>query len=250
MTSSDYGGESPQDPGRTKIRNFWLILALVGGVAVVTAMTVYFMVGKTSETDRADNATGQAQQQQETAKQLAEGIVIECAKGSKAAPAIKPYCPKARKVVTAAPVVIQGSPGADSTVPGPRGPSGPSGPSGPPGRPGASGKPGANGSPGAAGSPGRDATGEDGRPGADSTVPGPSGPSGPSGPPGPSGPAGASGSPGADSTVPGPAGRGISSISCQTSARRPFTFVVTYDDGTTQTVTCTTPTTPPPTATP
>eukprot|EP00873_Tetraselmis_striata_P029483 jgi/Tetstr1/449747/TSEL_036813.t1 len=128
-----------------------------------------------------------------------------------------------------------GPPGADSTVPGPEGPTGPPGPAGPagadstvpgpagpPGLPGLAGPPGANstvpGPEGPTGPPGADSTvpgpagppglpGLAGPPGADSTVPGPEGPTGPPGAdstvPGPEGP---TGPPGADSTVPGPAG--------------------------------------------
>lgn len=86
---------------------------------------------------------------------------------------------------------------------------------------------------------------------------GPVGPPGaPSEVPGPAGDDGADGRNGADSTVPGPAGppgangapgangRGIASLTCTSDV--PFEFVVTFDDGTTQTVTCGPAVEPPP----
>ena len=109
-----------------------------------------------------------------------------------------------------------------------------------PGEPGEDGSPGASGKPGADGSPG--ARGKPGRPGADSTVAGPSG---------------AAGSPGADSTVPGPRGgtgapgRGVASVECTSGSG---SFVFHYSDGTRETVTCepepTPSTDPTPTASP
>lgn len=100
--------------------------------------------------------------------------------------------------------------------------------------------------------------GKNGRPGAagPSGPPGPAGPSGSSaspeqlsaavadyfkanppqpGPPGPTGPSG--------SSVTGPPGRGITSVDCSRSSALPldkFTFTITYSNGETQIVTCTT----------
>lgn len=99
--------------------------------------------------------------------------------------------------------------------------------------------------------------GPTGPPGKDSTVPGPQGKDGADGEdsmvPGPQGAAGADsvipGPAGSDSTVPGPAGkdgvdgaagmpgangRGIASVTCEGSGDSSY-WLVTYDDGTTQT---------------
>jgi len=112
---------------------------------------------------------------------------------------------------------------------GPTGPSGAVGPSGPQGEPGLDGVDGANG-----------VNGVDGQPGAT----GPAGPTGASGPAGPSGADGAAGKDGAN----GKDGRGIASFECD--ADQPISITVRYDDGTSQTVECTTSTTTPTTVAP
>jgi hypothetical protein len=230
-----WGSDEGQSPQRAKNRRHnplvehWQLFALIAGIAVVVGMFSWAIVTKGSETTRADDATGTAQNQQADAKTLATGIDAACQQ-KVVNPAIKPYCPKAAEVINQP--TIEGPEGAPGAV-GPSGPPGPSGPSGRPGTPGASGKPGANAT-GVPGSPGDDATG---RPGSDSTVPGPGGPTGPPGAdstiPGPTGP---TGPPGADSTVPGAPGRGIVTVSCDTALM--FTFTFSFTDGTTQTVSC------------
>lgn len=135
-----------------------------------------------------------------------------------------------------------GLPGADSTIPGPRGPAGQDstipGPAGPPGSNGQdSTVPGPPGPQGPAGPAGKD--------GKDSTVPGPEGPAGPPGPPGPAG---------QDSTVPGPPGPagkdgkdgqdgvGVSAIGCSVGGRvfhkGQLTFTFTLTDGSALVVKC------------
>ena len=234
------GGQSPQDAptnhSHRKTRYTWLIVAIVGGVCLVTGMFVWSLTGKLTESDRADTAVEQGQSVQADAKTLAVGIQKACAKGKKADPAILPYCQKAAEVVNQEP------------IPGPEGPPGDTGPSGPPGPSGPSGPPGATvtgprgpaGSPGAAitGPPGATVTGPPGQPGA--TVTGPPGQPGDTvtGPPGPSG------APGADSTIPGPIGpsgadgRGVVNVTCDSNSIRRLVFTFTFTDGTTQTVSC------------
>jgi hypothetical protein len=204
------------------------LFVLIAGVALVTGAFAWALVGKGSETGRADSAVQQGQDVQQDAKVLATGIQRECSKGAKAAPAIRPYCSTATEVINQPP--IQGKTGdqgpkGDPGIPGPPGSVGSPGPIGPAG---ATGRPGSNAT-GLPGDPGADSTvagprGADGSPGADSTVPGPIGSPGPSGPPG------ANGSPGADAP-------GIVSISC--TSRRSTTFVFTFSDGQQQSVTCT-----------
>lgn len=151
---------------------------------------------------------------QNSAATLAAQVLDECARGVLKG-AICDQADDTEKTVDQAPV--PGVPG----VPGSPGPSGKPGKTGPSGKPGTPGKTGPSGR-----------AGEDG---ADSTVAGPSG---------------AAGSPGADSTVAGPKGdtgekgdKGdsaprVSSIECTGGTG---TFVFHYDDGTSQTVTCSPP---------
>lgn len=217
------------------------MIAVLVSVAALAAIVGYFFWGKQDQSQRADTATVQGQEVQADAKILAEGIQKACARKVKE---VAQYCERAKEVIQQEPIPgPEGKPGADSTVPGPPGPSGPSGP---PGAPGTPGKPGATvtGPPGPRGTPGADSTvpGDDGQPGADSTVPGPTGPPGPEGSPGPSGPPGAQGTPGTDGTS-------IVTITC--TSRRPTSFVFTFSDGSTQSVTCTaTEPTPEPSSTP
>lgn len=107
---------------------------------------------------------------------------------------------------------VAGQDGADG-APGPVGPAGPVGPQGPQGLAGLLGANGVNGSNGADGAPG---------------PAGAEGPAGPEGPPGPAGPAGADG-------LNGLNGRGFSSIVCEGTGDSSY-WVVTYDDGATQTI--------------
>lgn len=239
---------------RSRLRDNWLLLAVVGGVCLVTVLFAWAIAGKGSEAERADSAVQQGQDVQADAKALAAGIQAKCAAGGQVAAELAPYCQKAREIITQPPIEgKQGERGATGAV-GPAGAPGSPGRPGSPGKPGAPGSPGspgASGKPGQPGSPGVNATGapgdpgSPGQPGADSTVAGPSGPPGPSGAPGVAGPPGAEGS-------PGQPGRGVVNISCD--SERPATFTFTFTDGTSQTVECggssTPPSSPPWTPTP
>lgn len=149
------------------------------------------------------------------AASLAEQVQAACDDPTVDTADIPEICRQAEDVATDPTVVTgpqgpPGRPGRDSTVPGPPGPPGRDstvpGPVGPMGEPGLPGD-----------------IGPAGPAGADSTVPGPEGPAGPAG---------------ADSTVPGPqgnpgpTGRGIADIACGEDAN----WLITYTDGTTQTI--------------
>ncbi|MDN7120314.1 collagen-like protein [Nocardioides sp. ChNu-153] len=104
---------------------------------------------------------------------------------------------------------------------------------GEPGRDGQDGAPGEDGAPGAVGATGE--PGAVGAPGVGST--GETGATGPQGEPGPAGPQGEPGVPGA-AGPPGPVGadgNGVTAVDCTAGTG---TFVFTFTDGTTQTVTC------------
>lgn len=160
---------------------------------LVAAAIALFMFGRSSaeqaeqQSDRADQATDRASEGETLAVEVAQANVCEDPK--KAAKAgMTSLCEAAAALAKESkmdplpgPSGAPGTPGRDSTVPGPPGASGS------PGVPGADST--VPGPPGASGAPGADSTvagppGASGAPGADSTVPGPPGPSGPSGAPG------------------------------------------------------------------
>lgn len=124
-------------------------------------------------------------------------------------------------------------PQGERGFPGAQGPVGSTGPRGLTGKRGAAGATGATGAQGAQGSQGEiGPAGPQGPPGERGPA-GPAGPAGDRGPAGPPGPQGERGPAGADGTP----GRGITSITCTDD--RGATFVFTYTDGTSDTVTCT-----------
>lgn len=144
---------------------------------------------------------------------LAQQVKTECARGVLTGS----ICEQADDTEKAAEAAPEGVPGAE----GKRGPQGVPGSVGPSGKPGPQGK---VGRPGEAGSPGADSTvpgpsGATGAAGADSTVPGPKGDTGEKG----------------DTGATGSAGRGVRSIECTGGSGD---FVFHYDDGTSQTVSC------------
>lgn len=223
---------SPTRPSKSGWRVHWIAAVIIGGVCLVAGMFAWVLVGKTSETTRADSSEADA-------KTLATGVQAACQRKT-IDPAIKPYCSKAVEVISQP---VKGDKGDRGDVgaqgpPGLNGSPGPSGPPGVPGSPGASGRPGANGT---AGNPGRPGSPGPGGPPGDDGTPGAAGPSGPpgadgspgadgtNGTPGPSGPPGADGTPGTD-------GRGVVTVSCDSYRRLVFTF--TFTDGTEQTVSC------------
>lgn len=173
---------------------------------LVAAAIALFLFGRSSaeqaeqQSDRADEATDRASEGETLAVEVAQANVCEDRKKA-ARVGMTSLCEAAASLAQDAktdplpgPSGAPGTPGKDSTVPGP---------------------PGASGSPGA--------------PGADSTVPGPPGATGPPGkdstipgPPGPSGP------PGADSTVAGPPGP-MGSTGPAGEDAFPFTFTFAYE---------------------
>lgn len=184
-------------------------------VFLVAAVLLAFFLLRSNEqkTEETDNA-------RQAAYTLAQQVAAECADPTKAQ-SMGSLCSNANQIVK-------------------EGPPGPEGPVGPPGPPGANGKDGEDGLD-------SNVAGPQGIPGPASTIPGPAGADGEDGLDGSNGTDGADGE---DSTVPGPPGaqgdpgpagsdgRGIQSVSCTNGNDE---FVITYTDGTTQTVTCTNP---------
>lgn len=188
-------------------------IAIVLFVLLGTALAIWLLQdneSKTEETDAAKQAT----------YSLAQQVAAACV-DPKAKTELGALCQDAQAIVKegppgpAGPVGPPGPPGEQ----GPMGPQGVQGLQGPVGPPGPSGKPGVDGVAGAPGEPG--AVGEPGTDGQD-------GATGPQGEPGPAGPAGADGQDGTD-------GRGVESVSC---TQGNVSFIITYTDGTTQSVTC------------
>lgn len=170
----------------------------------------------------------ETQQAKAAAYTLAQEVAAACAGPAIDDAALKALCDDAKQIVK------QGPPGPEGPIgppgpPGPQGVQGVQGVPGPPGPRGPRGEAGEDGTDGAPGAPGE--VGESGTDGQDG-APGPAGPQGEPGPVGPEGPAGADGEDGTD----GVDGRGISSVQCEQGNA---TFVITYTDGTTQTVQCT-----------
>lgn len=217
-----------------KRRGIKLPALMVGASLVILAGIIgYAMNGKFSETNRADQATVQSQNQQAQAKALALGIKKACAQK---VPEVAAYCTRAQQVIEQKP--IEGPQGIQGAV----GPVGPQGSVGPTGKPGANAT-GVPGKPGPSGRPGANATGIPGAQGS----PGGSGPEGPQGSPGPGGPEGSPGAPGSPGAA-GQNGNGIVSVECSGDQLQTFRF--TFTDGTTQTVECAPSATPSPTADP
>lgn len=220
------------------------VVALIASATLFVGIFGVVWWGKLHETQRADSATGTAQNAQADAKTLAQGIQKACAQ--KVAE-VSQYCERAKQVIAQpsipGPKGDKGDTGAQG-VPGSPGPSGPTGPPGPAGSPG---KPGANGTPGVNGQPGE--PGANGTPGSDGT-PGAVGPSGPPGPAGADGKDGTNGTNGQDGKdgADGKDAPSVVTITC--TSNRPTTFVFTFSDGTEQSVTCTRPASPTPTSTP
>lgn len=216
-------------------------------VALIASITLFFGIfsvvwwNKLHETQRADNATGTAQNAQADAKTLAQGIQRACAQK---VTEVAQYCERAKQIIDQPAIPGPKGDKGDTGAQGVPGAPGPSGPSGPPGAAGSPGKPGANGTPGVNGQPGE--PGANGTPGADGSP----GMVGPSGPPGPAGAVGKDGADGKDGTngTDGKDGTSIVTITC--TSRRPATFVFTFSDGTQQSVACTVPASPTPTPTP
>lgn len=198
-----------------------LIPLVVGGVMISAALALT-VAQQNTETER-DVAVVERDATAQRAENFAESVLDACGQGL----VTGPVCNEAREVESS-PTVIRGRAGEQGPQgrlgpqgprglpgltgpPGPEGDRGPLGPEGPDGRPGVDGEPGDDGEPGASGSDG------------DTGPTGPAGAEGPAGPPGLTGP-------------PGPGGRGVSSVECDSST--PFTFTITYSDGSTETFSC------------
>lgn len=197
---------------RVKWGLFWTVM--IGG------LIGFFWLGQVTA-DR-DVAKAEAASEQQAKKEIAvEAQAALCQSGELAVYDAK-LCGQLEEIAeepAKAEAGPQGVPGKDSVIPGPTGPAGKDGKDGADGDtgpPGAAGDTGLTGATGADGPPGLT-----GAPGNDSTAPGPAGPAGA---------AGSDGAPGADGTN----GRGIASVTCEGIGDTSY-WLVTYDDGTTQT---------------
>ncbi|MCQ1951629.1 collagen-like protein [Arthrobacter sp. zg-Y859] len=198
-------------------RQKWWLFTVSGllFVAVVVIAVLAWQLSLDRDASKREAATEQ-QQKQEYAQELQ---TVLCEKGD-----VEIYdadrCAELTAVATeptAGVIPRDGKDGRDGRdgVQGPVGPQGPQGPEGPEGSQGLAGLLGQAG-----------ADGLNGLNGAD-------GLQGPAGSPGPEGPAGPAGTDGTDG-APGAPGRGIAAIVCEGTGDSSY-WVVSYDDGTTQT---------------
>lgn len=198
---------------RVKWGLFWVLM--IGGLAG------FFMLGQ-AFADR-DSAQAEAASEQQQKKDIAvEAQAALCLSGEVAVYDAA-LCEQLEKVAAEPSRMEQGPQGVQG-VQGTQGPRGTAGADGVDGQDGEDGSPGPPGPAGPAGADGfNGASGADGLPG----NPGPAGEDGAPGPVGAAGPPGADGAPGAN-------GRGIASVICEGSGSDSY-WLVTYDDGTTQT---------------
>ncbi|WP_341394074.1 hypothetical protein [Arthrobacter sp. G119Y2] len=199
---------------RVKWGLFWVLM--IGGLAG------FFWLGQVTA-DR-DSAKAEAASEQQAKKDIAvEARAALCSAGEVAVYDAN-LCDQLEKIAEEPSRLEQGPQGIQGVqgVTGTRGPAGADGKDGADGEPGPAGANGVDGAEGVNGLNGEAGpAGADGADGADSTVPGPVGP------PGANGSDGAPGS-------PGPSGRGITSVTCEGTGDASY-WLVTYDDGTTQT---------------
>ena len=193
---------------RVKWGLFWVLM--IGGLAG------FFWLGQVTA-DR-DTAKAEAANEQQAKKDIAVEARAALCQAGEVAVYDANLCDQLEKIAEEPSRLEQGPQGIQGVqgVTGTRGPAGKDGADGPPGPAGANGVDGAEGVNGLNGE-----LGPAGADGADSTVPGPAGP------PGSNGSDGAPGS-------PGPSGRGITSVTCEGAGEASY-WLVTYDDGTTQT---------------
>ena len=188
--------------------------ALMAGLSAALVFCGAFLWGMQANV-RADQEASNATAATTNAQTLAQQVQQACTANGQLVVDERNLCAKAEKIAQEPAQPVPGPPGPkgdtgtagkDSTVPGP--------------------------------------AGQDGEDGADSLVAGPAGAAGTNGldsqVPGPAGkdstvpgPAGAAGATGADGT-PGADGRGIASVVCEGAGDASY-WLVTYDDGTTQT---------------
>lgn len=202
---------------RVKWGLFWVLM--IGG------LLGFFMLGQ-AVADR-DSAKAEAASEQQAKKDIAVEARAALCQAGDVAVYDATLCDQLEKIaeepsrLERGPQGIQGVQGITGTR-GPAGADGKDGKDGPPGPAGANGEDGADGANGLGGGPGPEGQpGPVGAPGKDSTVPGPAGPAGPAGANGNDGAAGAN-------------GRGITSVTCEGAGEASY-WLVTYDDGTTQT---------------
>ena len=193
---------------RVKWGLFWtiMIFGLIG----------FFMLGQ-AVADR-DDAKAEAASEQQAKKDIAVEVQAAICQAGDVAVYDQALCDQLERIAEEPSRLEQGPQGVQGVqgMAGTRGPAGEDGSDGEDGAPGPAGADGLNGADGA--------NGLNGAPGADSTVPGPVGPPGAAGDNGPPGPDGA----------PGANGRGIASVTCEGTGDASY-WLVTYDDGTTQT---------------
>lgn len=201
---------------RVKWGLFWVLM--IGGLAG------FFMLGQ-AFADR-DTAQAEAASEQQQKKDIAvEAQAALCLSGDVAV-YDSALCEQLEKVAAEPSRMEQGPQGVQG-VPGTQGPRGRNGAEGKDGEPGPAGP---SGPAGPAGSDGTNGfNGSDGLEGGA----GPTGAEGDTGPPGAAGPPGADGVDGTPGT-PGANGRGIASVTCEGAGSNSY-WLVTYDDGTTQT---------------
>ena len=193
---------------RVKWGLFWTIM--------IFGLAGFFMLGQ-AVADR-DDAKAEAASEQQAKKDIAVEVQAAICQAGEVAVYDQALCDQLEQIAEEPSRLEQGPQGIQGLqgVEGLRGPSGADGADGEDGAPGPAGADGVDGTNGLNGIDG--ATGLTGAPGKDSTVPGPAGP------------AGANGNDGA----PGASGRGISSVTCEGTGDASY-WLVTYDDGTTQT---------------
>ncbi|WP_461169259.1 hypothetical protein [Arthrobacter sp. Z1-15] len=205
---------------RVKWGLFWTI--------IVFGLLGFFMLGQ-AVADR-DSAKAEAASEQQAKKDIAVEAQAALCQAGDVAVYDADLCEQLERIAEEPSRLERGPQGIQGVqgITGTRGPAGEGGedgadgadgepgPAGAPGEDGADGANGLNGAPGPEGPPGAV-----GAPGKDSTVPGPAGP------------AGANGNDGAPGT-PGANGRGITSVTCEGAGEASY-WLVTYDDGTTQT---------------
>ena len=196
---------------RVKWGLFWVLM--IGGLAG------FFWLGQVTA-DR-DTAKAEAANEQQAKKDIAVEARAALCKAGEVAVYDANLCDQLEKIAEEPSRLEQGPQGVQGVqgVTGTRGPAGTAGKDGADGEPGPSGANGVDGADGVNGLNGE--PGPAGASGADSTVPGPVGA------PGANGNDGAPGANGAN-------GRGIASVTCEGTGDSSY-WLVTYDDGTTQT---------------
>ena len=199
---------------RVKWGLFWVLM--IGGLAG------FFWLGQITA-DR-DSAKAEAASEQQAKKDIAVEARAALCQAGEVAVYDANLCDQLEKIaeepsrLERGPQGIQGVQGITGTR-GPAGEDGKDGADGEPGPAGAPGEDGADGANGLTGGPGPEGQpGPVGAPGKDSTVPGPAGPAGTNG----------------NDGAPGANGRGITSVTCEGAGDASY-WLVTYDDGTTQT---------------